>query len=613
MPLKKSCYEPAIAKMELRRFMPVWVLYGLVLLLTSLLLCTDTGTEGLQRLMNMDAYMQLMVVYNAAYAFLLAQLFFGDLYTARLCNALMTMPITRGGYMGTQIILGLGSALIPYAVNGVLIAVLLSGFSIIGLWWFAFAMVQFLCFYGIAVLCAVCAGNRFGMMVLYGIVSLFGVLLYWFQLELYTPLLYGIQLYGDSIFLRLSPLAGLINMYLDVDYEFVRDGVLNVPGMGCTETLVIHGVNLVSTCRQYPVYAIGGIAAAIAACRLFARRQMERAGDLVAFDWMKPIFLVIFTLACGAACQLVDVAFFGNGLKAGTYLLLVLGLVCGYYAGRMLLEREIHVFRKKNLPLLLGILGVMLLSVVMTGLDVFGVADRLPDTGDLEYIYVGSYYGADAKLKTEEDFRLAEELQQQALREHKDVEAGYPLLKRIFGDEGSELRFPHDADENLRVMSLTIQYMTKSGKPIYRRYYVPENSPSIPVIQALFSRPETVFGFGPFSYSRDGQFSIEGVINDAQMVSIDCYHNFENEYSGAQRIYIPEEEDIRGFMEAVLADCEDNNMAQGWIFHPEEKIDDRMTIYCAAQDDGIEYPYDLPLYSDCENIWNWLRAHGYHE
>lgn len=612
MRLKKSCYEPAIARMELRRFLPAWVLYSLMLLITTMFLCTDTGTEGLQRLMNMDAYMQLMVVFNAAYAFLLAQLFFGDLYTARLCNALNAMPITRGGYMGTQIILGLGSALISYAINGVLIAVLLPGYSIIGLWWFGFAMVQFLCFYGIALLCAVCAGNRFGMMMLYGIVDLFGVLLYWFQLELYTPLLYGIQLFGDSIFLRLSPLAGLINMYLNVDYEFVRDGVLNVPGMGCTDTLVIHGVNLVSHCSRYPIYALAGIAAAFAACRLFARRQMERAGDLVAFDWLKPIFLLIFTLACAAACQLVDVAFFGRGLSQGTYLLLLLGLVCGYYAGRMLLEREIHVFRKKNLPFLLGILGVMLLSIVLTGLDVFGVADRLPDIEDLQSVYIGSYYQADAKLTSEEDIRLAFALQQQALQEYKEVKAGYPLTEQIFGDKSRELRFPQEADENLRVMTLTIQYMTKEGGMASRRYYVPESSPSLPVLRELFSRPESILGNSPVSF-RDEQFNIDAVLSSVQMVSIDCYHDMMNEYSGSRSIYIPEEEDIRGFMEALLADCEAGNMAQGWIFHPEGKTDDHMEIYCATEVDGVEIPYDLYLYSDCENTWNWLRANGFHE
>ena len=95
-----------------------------------------------------------------------ANLLLGDLYNPRLSYGLRSFPITQGGWFGTQVILGIVSVLPGILISGIILAAMLTAYRIYILVFLGYAFLSFLFFYGAALLCAVCAGNRLGMMLL---------------------------------------------------------------------------------------------------------------------------------------------------------------------------------------------------------------------------------------------------------------------------------------------------------------------------------------------------------------------------------------------------------------------------------------------------------------
>ena len=102
------------------------------------------------------------------------------------------MPITRDGYYGAHLAAGLLFALIPnFMVLMPVTGFLSSGMRSVALWT-AFALsLQYIFYLGTALLAVQLAGNRVGMVLIYGIINFATVLLYWFVAMVFIPLIYG--------------------------------------------------------------------------------------------------------------------------------------------------------------------------------------------------------------------------------------------------------------------------------------------------------------------------------------------------------------------------------------------------------------------------------------
>ena len=102
MKLKKSCYDPAFCRMGFKRFAPIGMLYTLVMALMTLAYINMGQKLSSNVVYSMYTLLQYTAVCQFAYAFVLTQLLLGDLYTPRLCYAIHSLPVTRGGWFGTQ-------------------------------------------------------------------------------------------------------------------------------------------------------------------------------------------------------------------------------------------------------------------------------------------------------------------------------------------------------------------------------------------------------------------------------------------------------------------------------------------------------------------------------
>lgn len=207
MKSKKSCYDAAIGHVTIRRYGLIGLLYtiGLVLLVVG----NINGNYYGNAVADLRDLCNLMPIINLAYAALLAQMLTGDLYTPRLSYALRSLPITMGGWFGTQVILGIVSVLPGILISGIILALMLTAYQTTILIFMAYAILSFLFFYGVALLSSVCAGNRIGMLLLYCIINFAGLFYGWAVMQIFSPLVYGLWLPGYSV--QFVPITAILS------------------------------------------------------------------------------------------------------------------------------------------------------------------------------------------------------------------------------------------------------------------------------------------------------------------------------------------------------------------------------------------------------------------
>ena len=153
MKLKRTCYDPAISRVTVKRYGLVGVLYtiGIILITVGFINPVYYG-EALSDVQNLCTTMPFI---NLVYAALLTQLLLGDLYNPRLSYGLRSFPITQGGWFGTQVILGIVSVLPGILISGIILAAMLTAYRI---FWFSLATPSFpSCFSTGRRCCAPCA------------------------------------------------------------------------------------------------------------------------------------------------------------------------------------------------------------------------------------------------------------------------------------------------------------------------------------------------------------------------------------------------------------------------------------------------------------------------
>lgn len=609
MKLKQACYDPAFCRSGMKRFAPLGILYTLALVLLTV------GTVNLGQNMHGNVvnsfytFFDLTLVFHFTYAVVLVQLLLGDLYTPRLCYAIYSLPVTRGGWFGTQVIHGILSVIPGILISGGLMAVSMTRFRVLIPLWMGISMLQFLFFFGTALLCGVCAGNRIGMAMLYGIVNFGALFVVWARMKIFSPLIYGMYIPDAST--RLSPIMAMTNcpifepQYSGTYVRSDRDGPT-----AYFESRDILSIEFSSKAIWMVVlFAALGCLAIFLAVKLLQRRKPECAGDLLAFPIMKPVILVLCTLFSGIVFHAISSIFeWSMG-----YLMLAIGLMVGYYGCLMLLKRQVNVFTGRSfLPL--AVMGAaVLISLTCTGLDLFGTTYRIPEADEVEKAelripvnYSDTYTATEAA-----DIENILTLQRDALEEHRQREVARPILERIFGSEEKEITFEKGVDEFERAGRMYITYTLKNGSTINRCYLFHETSPHLEILQRIFSQPEYVFvDYNESWYSPDT--GLEKLLERTNIIQVRCWHD-EGQFVQEKVFNITESEDWAGLLDAMLADCEASNLSQAYVLHPDDTFRDNINIYYqSTRYEGSEC-LSLEVYTACENTLNWLVEHGFHD
>lgn len=480
MRLKVSFCNKTILKTDITRYAPLWGGYTLMLALLTLM-CIRAPEENpeyayAEMVRLFSARAGQMVPINGFYALVVVQALWGDLLTPRLCNSLHAMPVTRDGFFGAHLVSGVLFAIVPNVLVYSLAALMVPGeIAAAPLMTLAAGCLQYLFYLGAALVAVQLAGNRMGMVLAYGMLNFFSILVYWFCAEVFTPLTYGTEanvnwmanicptvvMYRGSYFIPLEH-------YLDTPtasiyyYDGMERGGLWVPAMVCA----LVGVGLIALAQF-----------------LYRRRKLESAGDLLAYPGLAPVFLVMNTLMVAAFIHLgVSLMDFE---AVSQYFFLPLGLIVGYVSGLMLLRRTTRVFRKRLLLPLAGILVLCALTVCGIYTDAFRVIRRVPQENQVMSVTVepvnGNYGRKPLEVTDREKIQAILSYHRESLNGWQDQVRDALLQKTGCWKPGA-------------YFNVRLEYKLENGQSMARRYALRRDFYSSPEFMKVMSAPELSLG-----------------------------------------------------------------------------------------------------------------------
>ena len=535
MKLKTSYFNSTVLRKDITRFAPVWGLYTLFMLMTIFLLW-DTQSTPDRFAGNAAEIMRAMSFVNFAYAGICALLLFGDLFKSRMCNMLHAMPMRREGWFLTHCASGLLFCLVPNALGGIITAFLLQEHYYMALIWLGLMLLQNLFFFGAAVFAVMCAGNRLGAAAVYGIFNFLSVLVSWLGKRFYEPLLFGVEV-EFTRFAHYSPTVAfsyfnyVITSY-GKPYGFRFEGFY---GEQWRYLLISAGV---------------GLALLALAMAIYRSRKMESAGDFIAFRWVSPVFLCLYTLCAGALMYEVA-GLFGEGAQ---YVFLVLGFAIGFFTGRMLLDRTVKVFRPKVLLAFLLLVVAFFGSLLVTRLDPMGITRRVPEAVESVTISTTRGYGYNYKglvLKDKADIRAIRQIHEKLVKERVDA--------------------PEEP-----YINLYLEYTLESGEILRRSYPVTVNSEAGKTLDRYFSSWQYVFETEDWDAFKK---SVEKIYAEDLLPA----------------------EAREELLEALYRDCENGNMSQHWGFHQKEDAQYWVEISFYDKENKRTAFIHLQIYDSCTN------------
>lgn len=513
MKSRTSFFDRTVLKKDFTRFMPAWLLY----LIGGLLIAISTALSE-RSSYSLAGFLGTSVgpfsVISLCYGLLTAQLLYGDLFSSRLCNALHAMPLRREGWFSTHFVAGLLFALVPNGVIALALMPFLGQFWFTALIWLLGMLLHYLFFFSLATLCMHLSGNRLAATALYGMINFLSPLAMWFGNAVYRPLLYGVVL-PEEPFALLCPvwaLGGEVEWFSvghDPDCPcknqyWPRDCLYRFEGWG--EGWLYLGI-----------LAALGLVLAVVALVLYRRRQLECAGDFVAFRLVRPVFCVVYTLCFGAVLHLI-----GTMFDDKWYIFMSIGLIIGYFTGRMLLGRTLRVFRGRSWAGLALVFLLFFGSLGLCRLDVLGVVRYVPKQEEVASIRLSQRL-VDNLTESRADLVLTE---QEDIRQLRDI---HTLLIA----EGPTI------DRNGRYDSLTVCYVLSDGREVYRQYRPSTGTEGATLLARLFlSRPEVVLGTN----------SLEDLVESTGEIWVGCY-------------LLPGQSDgAKALLKALMTDCHEGRI-----------------------------------------------------
>ena len=585
MKLKVCFCNKTVLKTDITRFAPVWASYLLGLAMMVLLQFSGGSDDAAKTsiVYDFNRLCMLGVGINGLYALVVVQALFGDLLNPRLCNALHAMPVTRDGYYGAHLIAGLLFALVPNCLvllpTSLLLPRQVASVSLLAL--LALSL-QYIFYLGTALTAVQLAGNRIGMVLIYGILNFATVLLYWFVAMVFIPLTYGKDI-SISWVARICPTVAMYEgtYFAPVDHSYY---------IGDTYHYVFDGISMGDVWLKAAVCAGLGVVCMAIAQLLYRKRRLETAGDLVAYSILSPFFLALYTLTVAAFLHLAVTQLTQGAISE--YFFLPLGLIAGYVTGLMLLRRTSRVFRWRLLVPLGGILAVCALCVLSIATDAFHVIRRVPDAQDVQSVVLApvqmSYSNAALTLTEKDEIEDILAYHQGALRNWQK-QVGDCLLQR----DGHWS--PGD------YYNIQLRYTLKNGSTFQRRYFLEKENPAYDRLKPYLSTPELSLGMDESTFraavanATSGESYFYAV--DGGVVA-DKGRKFTN---------------FAGLANAVLADCQEGNLMTLTLHTPAGKDSDpdyKIQGWLGILYDNEEQYLNISLTDKCTHTLYWISTHG---
>ncbi len=410
MTSKISCFDRAVFRRALKKTAPVWILYTLYELLLPLRLfsfcrgvssCTDDFLVQIEKTILGYARINASLL-PFLLGGLLAWVLFFWLFRAGTAYFYAALPVRRETLFLTNYLTGVLLCAAPALLSSLLLWAVGAGFGaaafVPAMQVFAAAMLGFLLFFSFAVLVCCVVGQMAAMPIVYVILNFTFFVLETIVRHLLFTFVYGMPYSQSSTMqsfaLHATPVLGLLQGGFRVMTDWAeRDGMyymeLNprLEGWGYLGAL-----------------AALGLVFALCAFLLLKHREMERSGDVIAVGWLRPVALYVFTIGCALVLGAAMAELFSSNTADNFWyvlLFLFVGAFVGYFAGKMLLQKTLHVFRSGWLGLGACCL-VLLLAFGAAEFDLFGYSRYLPERSAVQAAGL-THYQSNGLYTTQDD------------------------------------------------------------------------------------------------------------------------------------------------------------------------------------------------------------------
>ncbi len=188
------------------------------------------------------------------------------------------------------------------------------------------------------------------------------------------------------------------------------------------------------------VYVVMAVAFLTGAYFLYKHRKLENHGEVIAFSWLKPVFIGIVAMLA----SMLSWAYFNGVLaKNGVWWMIPLGII-GTIIAWMVSRKSLSL---KGVHKPVGIyLAVTLIICIAVHFDITGFERRVPDVNDIESVQFGrgidyerKYYyndgyidytvkgGVDTAFTKSEDIKNVIALHKAIIKDKNDVRSGYVM------------------------------------------------------------------------------------------------------------------------------------------------------------------------------------------
>ena len=625
MQSKRSFFDKTVFKKDLTRFAPVLILYTVCLILGMTMMYMDQGSyvRTFWFAHYMCACLQVMGIVNLIFAPMVVMLLFRDLFNSRMCNALHAMPLRRETFFGSHVAAGLVFSLVPTAVMALLSIPLLCGTCItnawqIAIWWYIGTNLEYICYFGIAVFCVFCTGSRLSMALIYAGLNFGAAIVDYLISALFTPMLYGVMSTAQLTNL-LTPIQTLMNgSFLEVESFNDLERLFRGRESEMTASFWVN-----DEYGKLAAWALVGLVFLVLALILYHKRDLECAGDAVAFKVLEPVYQVCFAV-CAAALAVMCLGMFPGILRYQDnapvlYAFLLCGLTVGWFAAKMFLDRSTRVLRLKNWKGLGILCAVLAVALTLTYFDVFSIDDWVPKAEKVRSVTLHTN-GGDIELTDTEDIEAIIHLQELALEDRVQDGGGYPLSyleslpdgrrNTTMPEEGFNYdEVGYDTEEHYAYAAyVTLRYTMNSGREVLRFYYVWADQEEGDIVREYMSRWDVIW-----ESARNGWYD-----------AFDIDQLYEISVEGKR---LPEEmttaEAAQELLDAMKADSESRTMTQSPYYHDgrfrswnEEyqkySYDSYLYVCIRTRVGPDDYDYtsaDFEIFPDAENTINWLKEH----
>lgn len=380
-------FDRALARDYLRRFWPIWAGYFLllILLLPVALMSSVHGYGDTDRFFNGAALssVQFCAILTAFVTLLSVMAVFGWMYEPKSCTMISALPLSRPTLFWTATLTAVGLCLAALVLTALLTLAVAVSAGRVELWalgeWLGLGALAVVGYFGFALFCAMLTGNLLVLPLVWLLLGCAATVAESCARQLLNYFIYGLGVGANRLGL-LSPLPSLFSLHAVRVFEEL-DGIMTA----------VPDRYLVTGASTLVIYAAAGAVLTLLALRLFLRRPMERAGDSVAYDVLRPIFRLCMAIGCAlvlpaaAFSVLFSGKLFGLGAAALLCALSCLAAFLGWYAAEMIMRKTTAVFFVgwKRLALLCA---AIVLLYAAGEFDLFGVERRVPDPSEVECV-----------------------------------------------------------------------------------------------------------------------------------------------------------------------------------------------------------------------------------